>query len=285
MTFSEVDDRNLSAYQYSLANFEQFSAICQPLVNHLQVKHFSYIKMFPDSSYLHFSTEPSWQKFYYENILHTSIILDGESLIKEPDVEGGLIQTFWPIEPNSQLTQAVYDYGFWGGLIFTKFSADHTERWVFSSNRSESKLIGFYMQNISLLLKFIEYFNYRAHDLIKTDSENRHKLAIFKNGIIYPKAQPNLRLDLSVEQFLNEINIEGAVFNNIFKTGKIFSPRELECFGHIVCGGTTKEIAKNMQISPRTVEVFIKNIKEKTGYCSRSDLVRLYQNNYSFFKP
>lgn len=53
---------------------------------------------------------------------------------------------------------------------------------------------------------------------------------------------------------------------------KQLSDRERECVHHLIRGMTYKEIANVLEISPRTVEGHIENIKNKLGCYSRSDI-------------
>jgi two-component system, LuxR family, response regulator FixJ len=53
------------------------------------------------------------------------------------------------------------------------------------------------------------------------------------------------------------------------------TPREAEVFWALILGQSSKEIARDLGISPRTVEVYRANIMVKTGAGSLPDLVRL----------
>jgi DNA-binding CsgD family transcriptional regulator len=52
------------------------------------------------------------------------------------------------------------------------------------------------------------------------------------------------------------------------------TPREKEVCRLICQGHSTKEIARTLEISPRTVEVHRARVMEKTGAANLSDLVR-----------
>lgn len=56
-----------------------------------------------------------------------------------------------------------------------------------------------------------------------------------------------------------------------------FTPRELDCIVLLMQGYTFKMIANKLGISPRTVETYIENIKQKTGCFSKSELIKFLQ--------
>jgi len=53
-----------------------------------------------------------------------------------------------------------------------------------------------------------------------------------------------------------------------------FTQREYECIVALVRGETVKEIAANLRLSPRTVEYYIKNMKNKLGCSTRAQLIK-----------
>lgn len=52
-----------------------------------------------------------------------------------------------------------------------------------------------------------------------------------------------------------------------------FTQREFDCIAALVRGSTIKEIASALELSPRTVEFYLKNAKEKLGCKTRSELL------------
>ena len=75
------------------------------------------------------------------------------------------------------------------------------------------------------------------------------------------KALLNLQIDLG--------------FNN-----NIFTSREIECARLIIEGKKTKEIGRFLNISPRTAEVYISNLKHKTGCIYKNDLINVLRNKF-----
>lgn len=55
--------------------------------------------------------------------------------------------------------------------------------------------------------------------------------------------------------------------------------REAECIFYILQGYTLKEAARELELSPRTLEFYFKRIKEKFGCKTRSALIKLFMKN------
>lgn len=53
----------------------------------------------------------------------------------------------------------------------------------------------------------------------------------------------------------------------------LLSKRQLECFFFLIRGKSDKEIAKILQLSPRTVESYIDEIKSKMSCSTRAEII------------
>lgn len=81
-----------------------------------------------------------------------------------------------------------------------------------------------------------------------------------------------------IAEVINKLNITLALNSQplamyINNSQLKLSPREKECAFYLTRGMTAKEIARKMNISSRTVEFYLLNIKEKLGCVRRSEIV------------
>ncbi len=81
----------------------------------------------------------------------------------------------------------------------------------------------------------------------------------------------------------NNQNAKGQEsLSRLMVNGVSLTPRESECLIFIMRGYTAKEIGKSMNVSSRTVECHLDNIKEKTGYLTKSRIIdSLLCNTYN----
>jgi DNA-binding CsgD family transcriptional regulator len=63
---------------------------------------------------------------------------------------------------------------------------------------------------------------------------------------------------------------------NILAKCALLTKREVECLYYLCLGKTAKEIAKQMLISPRTVETYIEQIRRKTGQQNRLEVISCF---------
>lgn len=82
---------------------------------------------------------------------------------------------------------------------------------------------------------------------------------------------------LDNEELITKLNNFSASnqlnYSQPLKEDAHFTKREIDCLFYLVKGMTTKEIAKTLIISPRTVEHHLNNIKGKLNCSSRSSLI------------
>lgn len=157
---------------------------------------------------------------------------------------------------------------------------NYLELWWFSRNRSKDnnkEENGFYLRNTDVLTKFILYFKQYSSSFL--DHFNKKDFAIFNKGFDFSTAEFLPEEYYAVSHFLQDLSHKALNINGSFIK---FSSREIECLNNLCFGKTSKEIAKTLNISPRTVESHINKIKLKTGYYSKSDLIKLFQDSFLF---
>ncbi len=92
-------------------------------------------------------------------------------------------------------------------------------------------------------------------------------------GIIFQCCE----LKENIIHHLNKNNLKSSKAYNIGTFENIFglSTRELECLFCVIHGLTAKRIAEVLQLSKRTIEFYISNIKNKFGSSNKSELMVL----------
>ena len=184
------------------------------------------------------------------------------------------------IESSYEYIQAMYDHQNYFNLgnffcMFEKY-ADHFDAYLFSAKPNNHAMINFYLNNLDFLENFKFYFKEKAKKLIIKLEKNKLLVPEPMRPLINrwkPAAVNNKHVLLTAiepkQYFLNNHGIDTKITRN-----------ELAVIRHWALGNTIKEIAKIIEISPRTVETYLNNVRQKMLLEKKTDITRvLLENN------
>ena len=271
---------NYLSYKFVESNFERFCSIIKPLINLLNLHHFCYLKMYRNSTYISFSNSLKWQKFYFQNIKDNYVILPGEFPLLYAGKDNQYMISTWPTISGATITKEVLKRDFGDGICITRYTNEYSERWGLFKDPSGIRLDVLCIQHLNLILKFLDYFYLSTKDLFALELHDEYKLAKFKHGIIYPDSLPAIVHTGSIDNFLKEISTDQVNLSHIQIGQFRLTKREFESLSQLAKGKSIKEIARELGLSPRTIEDYLKKIKFKTGYHLKSDLVKLFQDKF-----
>jgi DNA-binding CsgD family transcriptional regulator len=238
---------------FFLTSSGQIDEIIKPLKDHFGINSFVYFKNFNDGSEIRLTNQPEWIQYYYEQGLYKLSYCEGRpsDFVKARLIWAGITVANPVLEKARQFN---IDHG----MTFVEPCADGCEFFFIGTALGRADVMSKYLSNIDLLERFLDYFRVKAKPLI--DEASKHKIII--PGKFEAVSQTFCLQDLNRTDFLNAISpVE-------------FSARELECMRLLAKGYTQKMIAKELGISPRTVETYLNHVKEKTGSYSKGDLVK-----------
>ncbi len=90
---------------------------------------------------------------------------------------------------------------------------------------------------------------------------------------LYTNIGPQDRDECRTGNYLGDFEKRSGIFLDGEFSGIHLTPREFDCLQVLGEGKTIKEIARDMELSPRTVEFYLKNLKEKFGCKSKNELL------------
>jgi DNA-binding CsgD family transcriptional regulator len=157
------------------------------------------------------------------------------------------------------------------GIILINERPEYKEFINFATTRDDIRANNFYLHNMDAIQLFVEYFKEKSESLIKSISQK--KIIVPEVKIIDKFDNPEL-----VYNIQNRKNF----FSQILKKSSTLTTKEASCLLHIANGLSAKEIGKLMNISYRTVEIHIANIKVKLGCKSKQEIIKKFYNN-SFY--
>jgi DNA-binding CsgD family transcriptional regulator len=166
-----------------------------------------------------------------------------------------------------------YDRGYWNGVSITKRFYNSIENYSFIGYISNNRINEFFIKYCHILENFAEHFKTRfAHEIINANQIR----AKYKNGFNFHLPEHKIEDNFKIRAFLSAIEInQGPLIVN----GNIvnFTDREKQCLELMSQGHSIKGIGRRLSLSPRTIESHIYNVKQKTGYHYKYDLIQIYQ--------
>lgn len=245
---------------FSLTSSQRVNEVCKRPLESIGITYFNYLKINnQDSSRALLTNNAEWIEHFYKTELYRSV----ETVNIEHLLPKGYF--LWS-ELNTD--DAIYKEGreFFNidnGITFVIKHKTYTYLYIFASTKNNPRINDFYLRNIDLLRQFILYFNDQAHDLIQLANSN---------PILLPEQQPwaqklqvkhNELIQQQRDNFYSHIKINNYCLPGGVQNDIILTKKQAECLGYLLTGATSKQIAKMMKVSPRTIEAHIDTIKDK----------------------
>lgn len=257
----------------SLTACEDIKEICSPLFKELNLKSFQYSRIYQDGSRSELSTHREYLK---ESFLQKKITNKVYSPNLLPTNQRYLFITQWvesmPYEFNKKFTRrlkAQQQHKFGNGFVIVNHQENFHECFHFYSPLDNKLSFHNYCQNLHLLEHFIFYFKDKGQDIIQRSVSQKLVPPWMKDT-----NSPLLKIYNENEIVLNKMNVERYFIDKgDFNTH--LTKREFRCASLLIKGYDFKSIANKLNISSRTVETHINNIKLKLNCHSRMQLVEL----------
>lgn len=260
---------------YSIQSSNEVQQLCDGLLNSIGITYFNYIKIYNEDCSRELLTNNSdWiAHFYREGLYNSAGAIDVEHLLPK----GYFLWSEMDEKDPSYLHGKEY-YNIDNGISFVIKRKDVTYLYIFASCRENKLINNFYVSNIDLLQRFIHYFNDSGRELINKAAESR---------IYLPGKQ------LVNNKKVNNIGVSSDTRNSFYKKTKVkryyllnesddlyLTQKQADSIKLSLKGLSAKEIANAMNISHRTVESYMFEVKEKLqdkigGSISKEELIKI----------
>lgn len=265
-------------------NAHKINTLCSPLKQHFGISAFGYLRAFDNGSYILISNNDAFlEAVAGQDCCFRSnyFAMQADLFCKyEPCVD------IWPDEVDDEAINLYRTRGLHNGMTIAKEIDGSIEACWFSDNQEHSAMKDFYRKHSSVLDDFINHFRNLSGTL--TDPNGPAKLGISPYltrtypdiGKIFKTSTPWER---DIQEFSYSMN--SLVSTEIYEIAKRYSlsPRELQCLSYVVSGYTVKEIARILNISPRTVETYLSSVRLKTECHGRRELTDWFQETFKSF--
>lgn len=259
---------NLLAIQYNKKHAEQLYQFCEPLFTQCDIKIFGYRKFFINGEYIALCNHHAWQEFYFKKVHDTGKVFS--TAIKNAAYKK-FTYFLWPQESSDYIISALHSFDIWNGITIYYREDDFIECFAFAGNVSSLQIPNFIINNMQFVEQFILYLKNKAKHII--NPQNKNILVKFSNNNLTDLTYENNILDRKTPELEQEL-----YFVKDDRMQK-FTNKEAQCIYGLSKGLTYKSIANELNISEKTVETHINNIRNKIGHYSKSDIARLFHEN------
>lgn len=244
-TFVSLEDQR----DFVLRNVDVMKGVTA-LLAPFGITSFYYFRIYEDGKYVHLADNADYMKFYIANIQTSPpMVLDM--------INHNYTHYIWPRDRSDILMDAAANHGFGNGISVLRYSQKYYECWTFATDVANTEIIQVYLNQMMDLKKFINYFSNTYVDLITDAKKHAGK---YTNMGFDVKVIPE-RARRQCFDFLPDLSL---------------TPREHQCLKVLSKGYSYKGISSKLDISLKTVEFHLSNIRAKTGITDRNKLVQLY---------
>ena len=166
------------------------------------------------------------------------------------------------------------------GITFISKYKKYTVLYIFATTKDNLAINNIYTRDISLFKRFISFFEDRYHNLLLESEKN--KIYLPEKQIIMPSQHNKIPADSLKHDFYLKTPLKRFFIDH--EKGVFLTKKEAECAAFMIDGATSKQIARAMQSSYKTVEQHIYNIKQKYKFIMDSSYLPERQELINFLK-
>ncbi|MDQ2994893.1 MAG: LuxR C-terminal-related transcriptional regulator [Pseudomonadota bacterium] len=274
-------------------SFDQVNRIAYPLFKNTPLSYFCYERTYDSGEFLCLSTGPDLAvRIIMEDLFPTLAELN---LFNTFGMRTTFLSHHMPLPPGAgetnpekyhKLISCAADENLYHSLFIVDRQSDHYRICGFGVNGNLHSVFNFYLNIMGVLENFIKYFERHADELIESNCQN--------NLLILPNYHNELvLLDPATDLPINFAGLDFTIDppSKYITASQRMTQRERDCLELTAQGHTMKTAARKLQISPRTVEQHLRNLKERYHVNTKAQLIEIwhdhykYREEYSIFSP
>jgi len=257
--------------KYIIKHSDKIQRTTRPLRDRFQIQYFTYHRIDKNGKYTVLVDRPDWAEHYVESQLylvdpflrHPDLYEPGFCLIENHGSEEYRQRIFREGKEICNLDQ---------GIILIKKNKDASvEFFGFSGNMADCALDKLYLNQPWILKSFANHFTQELNPLLLQMEEESDTLIHLKGDDFFTTER--IEPDIQSKELLNYLQDIGKG-EEVAKIA-LLSKREKECIQLLLKGKSAKETASFLKLSPRTIEFYFENIKNKLSCNSKQEILSL----------
>lgn len=258
---------------------KKIKPLCEPLSRVFGIPTFGYRKFFPDGTCFVTSSNFEWVKFIQEKFTNVPLPNYEEEVKAALQSEKHYVLRIGEPDRQDALLSAHYDHDIWNTLSLYRKNGTSVEGFYFTSTKSNYKIVDEYINNIELFERFTLYFKDKFSAILSDEEVKKESFLTVSPCVFEENNSKTFKEDKYIQEFIADTPIH-KLFLIINNKEIHLSMQEFKCLAWLSRGKIVKEVAQIMNLSPRTVESYLDNIKSKTKIESRSKLIDLFVLNF-----
>lgn len=271
-------------YEYINFLIPQVKEFFAPLRDN-NIFYFSFSRVYKNGKVVFFCTDKDWVSIKFDSKLfdYDGFFPDEKNIIEQN--HSIYLYTGEALSGN-RLQNYFFNEDKWNSIDLYVRAKNYVDVGHFASTRNNTKALDFYINNLPLLHEYLFQFTQRFQEEINLFYSN-YDLSLLTETISDNKSVPPVNQDLfsaNTNLYTRECAVKKSATKVplYFGSTKVYlSLRETQCMFYLSRGKTSKEIAKSLDISPRTVETYLNSVRLKTGIQSKSTLLDIFFDNSS----
>jgi DNA-binding CsgD family transcriptional regulator len=256
----------------SSGHYDQMRRFVAPLQDHFGINHLWYYRITKEGDYSFLGSHAAWSEFCFDTastahfpcLRHPNSFQNGISLMKSSadTIYQKTLQSAWE----------KFSINFHINLV--QKLPEGMEAFGFASCFDDPKADERILNELPLLTHFIKSFRKTCAKLFHILDDNQVNLPQAFGPVFY-ESPKSISLGQDRKTLLKKIGLHGLF---------LLTMRELDVLHFLAFGYPASYIAKKLQLSVRTIENYISNIKSKLSCSTKSELIQKAQEIAPFIK-
>ncbi|MBX9786967.1 MAG: LuxR family transcriptional regulator [Alphaproteobacteria bacterium] len=228
------------------------------LQNNYGINYFYHIKIIKNFSFF-ICSNLEYLKHAFANELFASRYPTFQNIVS--NLEKKEVRKFlWTGNPPDKPHECIYDFGIWNGYTFYERLEDGLEAWGFGADKNNTNIVNFYINNEYNLMDYIFHLKDKYKNLFDISTVP----CLIPSNLTFSNDFPNI----ASKESLPKKEIKKYYLTSDLSLSK----RQAECIIASIKGQSAKEIARGLNLSPRSVEKYLENLKSKMGCATMREM-------------
>ena len=254
-----------------LAFSSEFRMLCQPVFDTTPINYIGASRIYYDGGRTYLNSDPFWAEIYIKNQFHLAGTEEDLLDMTPGSHHPWFLSSVFKLNPESEaLYKGCIAHNYANGITLVERGRDFVDLFHICARGGKERVNHYLIHHVDLLWKIVLYLKEGIYEskILKQVYDHKHYYDVL------PTFKKNQRVEAS-----NSIEVKKYYLGGYFGDAS-FTQREMDCLILLYQTKTYKEQARILEVSPRTIETHIENIKTKTGISSTMELIlELAKNN------